>query len=651
MTPDGRFIAFVANVTGTAGTNTAIYLWDAQTGTNVLVSANTNNLLPAANSCDAPAISSNGQYVAFFSDSAELATNASGGGPFLYLRNMTAGTTSLVNADTNGVSFGDISMQNIALSQDGQFVAFESIQPSLVANDCNRDFDVFLRNVGTGTTELISTRHPSLPSLTADGQSTFSAQPLSQDGHYLAFASAADDLVAGATNRSGDVFVCDLYAGTNALVSVGINGTGGSANSYEPAISGNGRYVAFTSAATNLIAGDNNQSTDVFVRDLLAQTTSLVSVDSTGTGEGNGNSYSPVISSDGRFVLFVSLANNLAAVTQNGYDNLFLRDRQTGVTYALTTTGQTCASMTPDGHFIAFVAFAVNGSSSIYLWDAQLAHRVATNTMTPGGIQAISISPDGNRIACFSFSSPVSLSTWDRAANRVYTLGTGYLGSHFRLRFSADSRYLTYALSATANGTNQIYLYDFLAQNNVLVSHGAGVSAPANGSSDSADISADGRFVAYRSAADNIVPGDANGVPDVFLFDATTGTNTILSSGSPGHVAADNRSLAPVFSGDGHTLVFRSWGTDLVAGDFNQSQDLFAFAFLYAAVTADNGGNIILNWPAAPDQTFGVQYKNDLTDPAWNTAAGSVTIIGHRGYLTDTALTPGHRFYRIVTGN
>jgi Tol biopolymer transport system component len=443
--------------------------------------------------------------------------------------------------------------------------------------------------------------------------------------------------------------VCDLYAGTNALVSVGINGTGGSANSYEPAISGNGRYVAFTSAATNLIAGDANNSTDVFVRDLLAQTTSLVSVDSTGTGEGNLDSYSPAISSDGRFVLFVSLANNLAAgIPFSGTANLFLRDRQTGVTYALTTTGQSYASMTPDGHFIAFTGNA--GSSSIYLWDAQLAQRVATNTMT-AAIQAISISPDGNRIACFTGSSLLSLSTWDRAANQVYALGTGYLGSHFGLRFSADSRYLTYALSATANGTNQIYLYDFLAQKKVLVSHGAGVSTPADGTSDSPDISADGRFVVYRSAADNIVTGDTNGVPDVFLFDATTGTNTILSSGSLGNVAADNRSLAPVFSGDGHTLVFRSWGTDLAAGDFNQSGDLFAFAFLYAAITANNGGNITLNWPAAPNQTFGVQYKNDLTDPAWNTASGSVTIIGHRGYLTDTALTPGHRFYRIVTGN
>src|SRR4029077_7720892 len=90
MTPDGRFVAYVANVSGNAGTNTAIYLWDAQTGTNLLISANTNHLPPAANFCDHPVVSSNGQYVAFLSDSAELATNATGSGPFAYRRDVPA---------------------------------------------------------------------------------------------------------------------------------------------------------------------------------------------------------------------------------------------------------------------------------------------------------------------------------------------------------------------------------------------------------------------------------------------------------------------------------------------------------------------------------------------------------------------------------
>ena len=144
----GRAVrCLVANVTGNAGTNTAIYLWDAQTGTNMLISANTNNALPAANFCDQPLVSSNGQYVAFFSGSAELATNASGSGPFAYLRDVAAGTTILINADTNSASAGDGSMLSLGLSSDGQCVAFDSSLSSLVMNDDNRGYDVFLRNI------------------------------------------------------------------------------------------------------------------------------------------------------------------------------------------------------------------------------------------------------------------------------------------------------------------------------------------------------------------------------------------------------------------------------------------------------------------------------------------------------------------------
>ncbi len=312
MTPDGRFVAFVANVTDNTGANTAIYLWDAQTGTNILISANTNNALPAANFCDQPLVSSNGQFVAFFSGSAELATNASGSGPFAYLRDVAGGTTILINADTNSASAGDGSMLSLGLSSDGQCVAFDSSLSSLVMNDDNRGYDVFLRNITNRFAELISARQPSLPSLTGVGSCMLSSQPISQDGHYVTFASDADGLSPGNTSLVGsDVYVCDLFAGTIQLVSVGMLGSAASGISYEPVISGDGRYVAFTSAATNLIAVDTNKSTDVFVRDLQAQTTTLVSANSTGTGEGNKDSYSPTISSDGRFILFVSKSSNL----------------------------------------------------------------------------------------------------------------------------------------------------------------------------------------------------------------------------------------------------------------------------------------------------------------------------------------------------
>jgi hypothetical protein len=647
MTPDGRFISFAANATGTS---TAIYLWDAQAGTNLLVSANTNNMLSAVASCSSPVVSSNGQFVAFLSSASDLTTNTSAAGYHLYLRDVSAGMTCLLDADTNGAGSGLDSTTVPVASEDGQFIAFESIQGNLVTNDCNHDFDVFLRSVSTGTTELISARHPLLASVTANGFSTFSAQPVSQDGHYLAFASEGDNLVAGDTNQSRDVFVRDLFTGTNILVSSGSGGAGGTGISFDPVISGNGGYVAFTSAATNFITGDTNNSLDVFVRDLQTQTIYLVSANTAGTGEGNKDSYSPTISSDGRYVLFVSKASNLAAGSFSGTENLFLRDRQAGTTYALTTAGLSGASMVRDGRFIAFNDTAGASSGKIYLWNTSLASKVATNS-TLFGILNMAISPDGNRIAYFAGSGTTSLSVWDRAANQVSVITSGFTGIHTGLKFSADARFLTYASSASANGTTQVRLYDLLAQTNILVSHDASSTNAANGSSDSPDVSADGRFVVYRSAASNLVAGDTNGVPDVFLFDAATGTNIILSPGGFGAVAANNRSLAPVFSGDGRTLVFRSWGSDLTTGDYNQSGDLFAFAFLYAAITATNGVSPTISWPVSSGQTYSVEYKDDLNDANWHPVSGSVTIIGNQGYLTDTPLTSEHRFYRVVSGN
>ena len=650
MTPDGRFVAQVANVNGSTGTNTAIYLWDAQTGTNVLISANTNDVLPAADFCDLPVISSNGQYVAFFSRSTELVTNSSGSGTFAYLRDVAAGRTILINADTNAASAGDDSMQVLELSADGQCVAFESALPSLVADDDNRGYDVFLRNVTNGFAELISARQPSLPSLTSVGSSQLSSQPVSQDGRYVTFASDADGLAPGNTSLAGfDVYVCDLYAGTNQIVSMGTQGSAANGISFEPVISGDGRYVAFTSAATNLIVGDTNRCTDVFVRDLQAQTTTLVSVNAAGTGGANSNSYSPTISSDGRFILFISKAGNLVSGVSGSAGNLFLRDEQAGKNYALTTGGQGCAAMTPDGHFIAYIL--AGSASTIYVWDAQQGKQVSSHAATAGGAELVAISPDGNRIASIAGSSPRTLSIWDRGSNTVYSVGSGYIVySHPGLRFSADGRFLTYAMSSTTTGINQVYLYDVATKSNTLVSHAANSVAAGDGTSDGPDISADGRFIIYRSAASDLVAGVTNTVASDFLYDTVAGTNTILSSGSYGQVFANNRSQPPLFSGDGHTVVFGSWGNDLLADDFNQFNGVFAYAFLYAAIAGSNGAPTI-NWPASAGQTYRVEYKDDLSDPVWLPLAGTVTIVGNRGYLTDSTLTSGNRFYRVQWAN
>jgi Tol biopolymer transport system component len=518
-----------------------------------------------------------------------------------------------------------------------------------VANDYNHAYDVFVNDLGLGTMELESARQSALASVTPSGFSTFSAQPISQTGRYLAFASDADNVVAGDTNQYPDVFVRDLWTGSNTLVSVGLNGAGANGISFNPAINSGGRYVTFSSAATNLIAGDTNNSVDVFVRDLQTQSTYLVSADAAGTGEGNGDSYSPTVGSDGRYIMYLSKGSNLTEGSfTSGAENLFVRDRLLGANSALTTAGWICAAMTPDGQYVAFTDMAGSTAGKVYLWNAMAGSKVATNTFA-AGVLTVALSPDGNQIAAFAGSGPQSLKVWNRTSNTVSTITSGYVANHVGIQFSANSRFLVFALAPSSSLTNQVYLYDVVAKTQTLVSHTAGSTTAADGSSDSPNISSDGRYVAYRSSSDNLVSGDTNGVPDIYLYDSSTGSNSVLTANTYyGTTTGNNRSQAPVFSGDGHTLVLRSWASDLASGDFNQASGLFGFAFLYTTITSANGTGTTINWTVLPSVTYTVQYKNSLADANWQTLPGSITVIGDQGYLNDPSPASDHRYYRIV---
>jgi hypothetical protein len=237
-----------------------------------------------------------------------------------------------------------------------------------------------------------------------------------------------------------------------------------------------------------------------------------------------------------------------------------------------------------------------------------------------------------------------------------WTIGSYSYQSRLSLRFSADNRFLAY--SASPSSLSQIYLYDFLAKTNLLVSHCYYSTAAGNDSSDSPDISADGRFIAYRSAATNIVPGDVNGVSDIFLFDRQSGATTLLSVSRFGNRAANNRSRNPSFSADGQTLVFQSWASDLAGADFNQGSDVVAYS-LYAAGSIPVFGAAMLapgpaspspwiTWQVMPGKSYRVQFKNSPDDPSWQELGGSVTILGNQGYCQDLAPAATRRFYRIV---
>ena len=233
-------------------------------------------------------------------------------------------TTSVVSAAPDGAN-ADNDSDTPSVSSDGRYVAFASSATNLVAGDTNGQRDVFVRDMSTGTVVRVS-----VDSDEAEANNDSSDPSISADGRFVAFRSGANDLVAGDTNASYDIFVRDLTNTTTVLVSVDSDEVQAGNDSGRPSISADGRFVAFESYATNLVAGDTNGSYDVFVRDLTSTTTVRVSVNSLGV-QGNFGSFDPSISADGRYVGFESAATNLTTVTDPPADDC---DADDGPTYA-----------------------------------------------------------------------------------------------------------------------------------------------------------------------------------------------------------------------------------------------------------------------------------------------------------------------------
>lgn len=642
LTPDGGIIAFVANSNGVSAATTCIQVWDAATGITTLASGDLTNNVTTGSISTHPVLDSSGRFVTFLSSAAGLVTNAVSGAWHLYVRDLLNGTTTLANPDASGTGSPLTSVSVPSLSADVRFVAFEGEDGSLVANESNRALDVFVRDLVAGTNELISVAHPALAFATPNSFSLLSPFPASADGRYIAYASDADNIVPGDTNGFRDVFVRDLASSASVLVSAAPNGVSGNGISSEPAMSGDGRYVAFTSSTTNLVAGDMNQAMDIFVRDLQTGTMLLASRKYNGPGPANKASYSPVLSADGRWLLFRSQATDLASSTFSGTENLFVRDLQSSTNRALTTAGVAAAAMTPDGRFVAFVGPIPGTSLSyLYLWDSSLGARVLTNTTT--GISSVAISPDGNHLA---YNASTGLRLVDLAAqtNWLVTSGLRQLS-----RFSMNGDWLAY--SRFVSPWLQVYLYDVQGRTEHLVSHAQGSSAGGGGNSDFPELTPDGRFVVYRTLATNVVAGGNGITRQIILYDRQTGANTLVSASRFTGGPADDHSLRAVLSADGQTLLLQSWASDLAAGDFNFSGDVLATTIFTAMILPSSapGEGPWLSWPILPGGNYRVQFKNDLSDSNWQNLPGTTATLGVKAWLQDSTPANSQRIYRVLS--
>ena len=310
------------------------------------------------------AISGDGRFVAFGS----AATNLIPGGnlPFgIFVYDRQTGTTEVVSVSSRGRQ-GEGFSSSPAISEDGCFVAFDSDAANLVRGDRNNTTDVFLHDRETGETILVS-----ITSDEQQGVSSSHAPAISADGRFIVF-HANSSLAPEDTNETTDVYLRDVQAGTTTLVSIGFDGSAGNSTSFIQDISGDGRFVAFVSDSTNLIPNDvQDTEANVYVRDLVAGTTELVSVGSDGTPASVGFFDRPSISADGRYVAFSTFTSLVPEDTRPFSLDIYLHDRVTGTTELISVNSDEVPgdgrsespSISADGRFVAFQSDSANFAS------------------------------------------------------------------------------------------------------------------------------------------------------------------------------------------------------------------------------------------------------------------------------------------------
>ena len=618
ISDNGRYVAFYSyanDLVGGDADSTDVFVRDLQTATTTLVSVDGNGAKGNANSyLFGGLMSADGRFVLFGSYASNLAAGDVNGAFDVFLRDRQLGTTTLVSAAAGGQP-GDSISGGEALTEDGRLVVLTSNATDLVPGDLNGWDDVFVRDTLAATTVLASARGPLPPSLTGNRASWATAA--SGDGRHVLFTSNAEDLVSEDDNRAVDVFVRDLDTGTTILASriagvgdrvstgvdlslggryvlfdstspypifpqpgdefvgevyvhdaqtgskqlVSVTPGGAAADGYSTgkAITPSGRYVLFGSVAPDLMAGDGNQTNDVFLRDMQSGVTELVSVDLAGSGSGDGWSSADAVTPNGRFVLFTSKATNLVSTTTAANDQVYVRDRQTGTTTLVSVNAEGTAAgwassngkaITPDGRYVLFISSANdlvpgdnNGHGDVFVRDLQ----AGTTTL-------------------------VSVNRWGSGPANSWSAAYG---------ISDDGRYVLFmsmASDVTPNDPNfgyDVFRRDLRTGTTVLVSVNAAGSGNLPGWSYAPSMSADGRLVAFESTVPNLAPGDGNSKPDAFLRDLDTGTTVLLSEGA-GIDANGSLSAGPLIAASGTRVVFTSKSSKLVADDFNRSEDVFA---------------------------------------------------------------------------
>ena len=375
LSADGRFVAFSSSsanlVPRDTNKSSDVFVRDRLTGRTERVSVSSGGAQANGNSGDAaaPAISADGRYVAFMSSATNLVAGRDRNGreEDAYVRDRKLHKTIRASVSSSGKQGGAGQFaERVAISGDGQSVAFVSPNELAPEDRRNRHRDVFVRNLRTHKTELVSV------GLGGQAADRLSVDPsISGDGRFVAFSSAAGNLVPGTSPRAFNIYVRDLKTHTTTAVSVNSSGRPAWRGSLNPSISADGRFVAFSSGAANIVPGDTNGLYDVFLRDVQKGTTERVSVSSAGTQslEDHSDAGPFAVSAHGEFVVFVSSAGDLVpGDTNNGQPDVFLHDVANHTTTlqsrnsagAQGNDGSFGETISADGRFVGFMSSSTN---------------------------------------------------------------------------------------------------------------------------------------------------------------------------------------------------------------------------------------------------------------------------------------------------
>jgi Tol biopolymer transport system component len=586
-----------------------VWVWDAIGQTNLLASVSLTNSGPANQASSRPTLSQDGAKVAFLSSATDLVPEDILGVSQVFLRHLDWGETELISWGESGQPNRDsIEVMPLVLSPDGARVAFESLDPRLVAEDRNLASDIFLRDWQAGTTKLVSERHELFPPTTGMGYTKLSANGLSADGQWVVFATLDNVWSAADTNRFQDLCLADLKSGTNLAIRAE-KPTGDDINKFlfDPTVSVGGQVVVCVQGSGGLygFGPTSSYDRDVYRFDLASGTRTLVSARH--DGQPSADSYGPVMSADGTEVAFHSRVSassffpgtaSPAAATTNVYLCYFnapyhpyggRRLVSTDLTRTATGNGASMnPQFSPNGRWLVFQSLATDLTTNLVSpgYGQLFGYHLPTRTThllscRPDGTgltnhaQAPSFSGDGHYLFYHSVPDYCGY-RYDLWAGETALVTSEIVCSNgLTLSANQEGGLIAFVTPSQPGQPGQVYVRDLTNGLIRLVSVSRAGTGPANAAADSPRLSFNGRYAVFASRATDLVDHDSNNTEDVFVRDLVHDSTILVSRAWDGVDSGNQRSFDPVMSADGRTVVFRSFANNLVPGDYNLTADIF----------------------------------------------------------------------------